>query len=777
MIMVYAHVALPVPLNQLFIYEVPSELEERLQEGCRVYVPFGSRRMTGYTVEILSHSEREDVKPIIEVLDDVPALSRELLSLTRWVADYYFAPWGEVIRAALPSASQLKGTSFLVITPAGKEALADESLEEGARQALGRLVSRKRLRKNTLAKGLKPLVGDDGGLETVGSPKATPPQRQRQQSADSRRDAYASRILSLLIERGWAEVEWSMPSRSSDSCFQVGGNSFFSPTANPFTLTPDQALACQEIQGALFSEKFQTYLLHGVTGSGKTEVYLQAMAQVLSLGKGALLLVPEIVLASLLLSRIEERFGKRVAVLHSGLTPGQKMIQWNQIRQGKAAIAVGARSAVFAPFENLGLIVIDEEHDPSYKQEESPRYHARDVAVMRGKLADVVVILGSATPSLESTFNAGAGKFKRLVLSRRVEERTLPKVEIVDMRKGKGDRGKRPIFSPRLWEAMAERIARGEQTLLFLNRRGFSSFVQCLDCGFVFSCPNCDLSFTYHRAERRLMCHHCNERTELAEICPQCRGSRLFPFGLGTQQVEEEARRNFPQARIARLDRDVARRVAAVSEVLQGLRDGKIDILIGTQMIAKGHDFPRITLVGVISADASLNLPDFRAGEHTFQLLTQVAGRAGRGDVPGEVIVQTYNPSNYTIVNAQGHDYESFYAQELSFRQRLHYPPWMRVISICIESVNETKGEKAAARLGELLQENANLSHGLRVLGPSRAVLSRLKNRYRWRLWLQNADSLRLRSLLKQVLERYYRSSPSLKSIKVHIDVDPFDLL
>lgn len=744
--MVYVQVALPVPLDQLFTYEVPPDQEGKLKEGCRVYVPFGSRRMTGYAVEILSHSPREEVKPILEVLDDVPALNGELLALTRWVAEYYFAPWGEVIRAALPGASQLKGTSLMVITPEGEKALAEGSLEEGVRQPLERLASRKKLRKDTLAKGLK---GED----------------------------HASRILSLMIERGWAEVEWRTPTHTPSISFPEADR-FLPPLMDDcFTLTPDQDLAWKEIQEALVGGGFQTFLLQGVTGSGKTEVYLRAMDQALALGKGALLLVPEIVLTPQLLGGIKKRFGERVAVLHSGLTPAQRLAQWHRTRQGKASIAVGTRSAVFAPFENLGLIVVDEEHDSSYKQEESPRYHARDVAIMRGKLAGAVVVLGSATPSLESAFNVGMGKSKRLVLPRRVEERPLPKVEIVDMREEKKGRGKRPAFSCRLREAMAERIIREEQTLLFLNRRGFSSFVQCLDCGFVFGCPNCNLSLTYHRVERRLKCHHCDEQMEMTDLCPQCRGCRLRPFGLGTQQVEEEVRRIFPEARIARLDRDVARRVAAVPQILRGLRDGEIDILIGTQMVTKGHDFPRITLVGVVSADASMNIPDFRAGENTFQLLTQVAGRAGRGDAPGEVIIQTYNPTHYAVLSAQGHDYDGFYAQEIAFRQRLHYPPWERVIGICLESVNEAKAEEAAVRLGKLLRAGASPLRGVRILGPSRAILSRLRNRYRWRLWLYGADSGRLHSLLREALERYHGSSSSFKNVKIHVDVDPLDLL
>ncbi|MBI1987207.1 MAG: primosomal protein N', partial [Nitrospinae bacterium] len=545
----------------------------------------------------------------------------------------------------------------------------------------------------------------------------------------------------------------------------------------PHVLNPDQARALEEIGQALASGRFAPFLLHGVTGSGKTEVYLQAMAQTLALSRQALLLVPEIALTPQLVERIRGRFGERLAVFHSGLSPAHRLAQWRRIREGQVEIAVGARSAIFAPFEKLGLIVIDEEHESSYKQGEGPRYHARDVSLMRGKLTGATVILGSATPSLESFHNALSGKYRYLRLPQRVEGRPLPRVRLIDMREERDERGRRPILSHPLQEAMGVRLDRGEQVLLFLNRRGFAAFIQCMDCGFIFQCPHCDLSLTYHRAEQLLKCHYCGEKQQLADLCPQCRGTRLFPFGLGTQKIEKEVRKAFPPARIARMDLDVAQRgPTAILEILQGLRAQQIDVLIGTQMIAKGHDYPGITLVGVISAESSLNIPDFRAAERTFQLITQVAGRAGRGATPGEVLIQTHTPHHYALCCAMEHDYARFYSQEATFRQRLNYPPYSRAIALIIESPNEAEGEKAASFLGDLLRREAR-SRKVKMLGPERAILGKLRNLYRWQVWFTGSDSRLLHQVVQEGMKSYRQTPAFSKTVQIHIDVDPLDLL
>ncbi|MBI2876862.1 MAG: primosomal protein N', partial [Candidatus Tectomicrobia bacterium] len=679
----------------------------------------------------------------------------------RWMADYYLAPWGEIIKIALPAAIHLKGIRYLAITPAGREALKAGDAEGELRAILQRIARRKRIRRDSL---INSLCGAGG--ENVLHPLLP---RSR-----------VERILSLLQEKGWTEPAWggdTPPGRAPRLASLPSGLALQGASPLSHVPNPDQARALEEIGKALVGGRFVPFLLHGVTGSGKTEVYLQAMAQALACQRQALLLVPEIALTPQLIAQISGRFGERVAVFHSGLSPAQRLIQWRRIKGGQVEIAVGARSAIFAPFERLGLIVIDEEHESSYKQEEGPRYHARDVGLMRGKLTGATVILGSATPSLESFHNALHGKYRYLKLPHRVEGRPLPQVRMIDMRVERDERGRRPVLSSPLKEAIAVRLAQGEQVLLFLNRRGFAAFIQCLDCGFIFQCPHCDVSLTYHRAERVLKCHYCGERQPVADLCPQCRGTRLLPFGLGTQRIEREVRKTFPGACVARMDRDVTQRgPAAILEILQGLREQRIDILIGTQMVAKGHDYPGITLVGVISAEASLNIPDFRAAERTFQLLTQVAGRAGRGEIPGEVLIQTHTPLHYALACAVEHNYEEFYSQETLFRQKLRYPPYSRAIALMLECPQEAEGEKASHLLGELLRRQAR-TRKVKMLGPERAILSKLRNLYRWQIWFSGPDSRLLHEVVQEGVKSYRQSSASSRAVQIHIDVDPLDLL
>jgi primosomal protein N' (replication factor Y) len=657
--MSYAEILLPLPIEHAFTYSIPEVLEGRVQLGSRVLVPFGRRRLTGCVVGIGQHSPVSQVKEIIEILDEIPSLNPNLLELTQWIGMYYFAPWGEVMKAALPGTMFLSPTQYLYITEKGKLALQHGLTEEPTGAILTFLASKKRIRKDHL-------------IKVIGSKKA-------------------GLQIDLLLEKGWIDAEWQTKKTGIRSKAGDIMESFLEEEPEPARkeLTPDQEMVLAPIAQTIEGGQFKVFLLQGVTGSGKTEIYLQAIALTVEKRKQALILVPEIALTSRLMELVKGRFGDRVAILHSSLHPGERKKEWVRIRDKEVDVVIGARSAIFAPFDSLGLIIVDEEHDSSYKQEENPRYNARDIAVMRGKLTDSLVILGSATPSLESFFNARNRKFESLVLPRRILGRPLPTVEIVDLREEKRAMRKQILLSGRLKEAIEERIARGEQTILFLNRRGFASFIQCSECGFVFQCLNCDISLTYYRAENLMRCHYCDEQIKVTDTCPQCRGMRLLPFGLGTQRLEEEVRRIFSSARIARLDRDISRKWVEVKRILAGLRDGSIDILVGTQLIAKGHDYPRITLVGVISADTSLNIPDFRAGERTYQLLTQVAGRAGRGTLRGEVIIQTYNPQHYAIQSAKAHDYQEFCHQELEFRRRLNYPPFSRMIAVKIESPNE----------------------------------------------------------------------------------------
>ena len=499
--------------------------------------------------------------------------------------------------------------------------------------------------------------------------------------------------LRILEKKGLLRLYEKEVSRGPGPTPTIGKNE------NGITLNEAQAAVLDEIRECLTSGRFSPCLLHGVTGSGKTEVYLRAIAEVLEGDGGAIYLVPEIALTAQLLSRIGSRFPEReIAVLHSGISQSARYDQWKRIRRGEVRVVVGARSALFAPVQNLRLIVVDEEHDSSYKQDDRLRYSARDLALVRGRFLQATVILGSATPAIQSYFHAAEGRYRYLTLPARIDDRPLPRVEVVDLRTERDERGLTPLLSRTLIEAIRKTLADGQQTLLFLNRRGFHTYLFCPDCGHVFSCPNCDISLTHHAAEGVLKCHHCDFTAKTAALCPSCKGSRVRSQGAGTERVEEEAKKLFPAARIARMDSDTTTRPGDSERILRGLDRGEIDILIGTQMITKGHDFPAITLVGVVAADASLNIPDFRAAERTFQILTQVSGRGGRGDQPGRVITQTFNPGHYAVRRAQEHDYAGFYADELPLRRQLAYPPFSRLIGLHFSSLKKEEGKKAVAK-------------------------------------------------------------------------------
>jgi len=580
----------------------------------------------------------------------------------------------------------------------------------------------------------------------------------------------------------WGEViESALPKevvegRKSRRRKKGEGESFIDPLDEepiPLELTPHQQRALERLKGRILSQKFSVTLLHGVTGSGKTEIYMGVISQALDLGKQALLLVPEIALTPQLIARVKGRFREQVALLHSGLGGGERAEEWKRAYQGAASIVVGVRSAIFAPLERLGVIIIDEEHDPSYKQGETPRYHARDVGIMRGRLVGCPVILGSATPSLESAYNAKIGKYHYLHLPERVESRSLPLMEIVDM----GEEVKREkgvaILSSRLREAIRERLERGEQILLFLNRRGFARFIQCEECGWAFQCPNCSVTLIYHMDEEGMVCHYCGYVEPAKDFCPHCRGFRLHPYGIGIERVEEEAKASFPKATVARMDRDTTRGRSSHARILREFFRGKIHILVGTQMVAKGHDFPNITLVGVISADSSLHLPDFRASERTFQLLTQVGGRAGRGEKGGEVIVQTYHPHHFSIQRAQAYDFPGFYEAEVALRKELRYPPYSRIIAITLEGGNSATVERMSHMFEQILQSEKKTGKALEILGPSKAMLWKLKNRFRWQIMLKGADVAQMHTLLRKGFERFKRDHSEGRGVNVIIDVDP----
>ena len=538
----------------------------------------------------------------------------------------------------------------------------------------------------------------------------------------------------------------------------------------PLQLTSDQSLAFEAIRN---THGFHTLLLHGVTGSGKTEVYLRAAEHFMAAGKSSLILIPEIALTPQLTDRFSERFPRRIAILHSSLTKRQRIDEWLRIYAGEASIVIGTRSAVFAPLENLGLIVVDEEHETTYKQEEVPRYNARDTAVMRAKLARAVVVLGSATPSMESFHNAESGKYRHLSLTTRVEDRALPDVEIVNMREEYAAEGKQVVFSRRLLQAVAVRLERGEQTMILLNRRGYAAFLLCRRCGYNFQCNACSVAMTYHRSIDKLLCHYCGLARRPPARCPECDSEYIHYVGEGTERLEHDLTKLYPDARIGRVDRDTMRHMRDFERVLGGFRDGQIDILVGTQMIAKGHDFPRVTLVGVIGADAPLAFPDFRAAERTFQLLTQVAGRSGRGDQKGEVVIQSYFPDHYTFQLAVTQRFEDFYARESRYRKAMFYPPFTALAGLVVMDRDPSRAATLARTVGEFL--DSVRTNAIRILGPAPAPLEKIKRVHRHQLLIKSASRSALHQMLNR-LERYIEEQ-KIGPTRVIIDVDPVSLL
>jgi primosomal protein N' (replication factor Y) len=590
-------------------------------------------------------------------------------------------------------------------------------------------------------------------IEEIGRP-SLPQLRRRFKSA--------SAVLRALVAKGLVRV-------SEAEVLREPVLETIERAEGPFSLTTEQQAAVEEIAKALQQGTFHPFLLHGVTGSGKTEVYLRAVEQSLALGKGAVILVPEISLTPQLVGRFHRRLGREMALLHSGLAPGERYDQWRRVRRGEARVVIGARSAIFAPCQELGLIIVDEEHDTSYKQEEGVRYNARDVAVKRAQKQGAVVVLGSATPSLESFYNAQQGKYQILLLPHRVGGGVLPAVEIVDLRKEEPG-----LFSPLLRDALAQNLEAGRQSLLFLNRRGFSHAAICADCGAAFTCRRCSVTLTFHAREKTLLCHYCGYHLPAFQMCPQCGGGAIRLLGVGTEKVEGEVRRLFPQARVARMDSDVMIERGASGRLLRALEQGEIDILVGTQMIVKGHDFPRITLVGIIAADVALHLPELRAAERCFQLISQAAGRAGRASQPGRVIVQTYLPEHYAIRQATGHDYAGFYEEEMKQRRALCFPPLSRMVNIRVSSASPRAAEQGIERLarkGRALLRPPR--HAVEILGPSPAPLYRIKGRYRWQLLLKGERVASLRHLSRSLI----REGKELTGVRVEVDVDPVTLL
>ncbi len=739
----YCDVALPVPLDTSFTYALPSTLENRVQPGCRVIVPFGTRKLAGVVLACHDNEPSMAARAVQRLVDEEPALSRELLDLGLWIADYYCAPPGETLRSMLPLASDVRAGKVVALTPAGQEAVRQLPILAEADDPVVRILralERRPLTEQTLNKKFPDSAGALRSLERKGF---------------------------LIVERVQRVRErLRVPADGAPAAARA------IPAASRPVLNTEQKVALEAIQASLASRQFHAFLLHGVTGSGKTEVYLCAIESTLEQGRTALLLVPEIALTPAMAGQFYGRFGEAVAILHSAFTDAERAAQWRRIREGCARVVVGTRSGVFAPLQNLGLIVVDEEHDPSYKQEETPRYHGRDVALVRGQRAGATVILGSATPCLESRYNAGRGKYTLLELRERIEQRPLPVAHLIDLRQEFLETRRQNLFARRLAEAVEARLEAGEQVIILLNRRGFSSFVACRSCGHAIECRNCSVTLTYHRREKRLLCHYCDYAEPVPKVCPKCQSEHIYFLGSGSEKVEETLHQAFPRARIARLDRDTARGRRQYETILVGFREGQFDILVGTQMIAKGHDIPNVTLVGVVSADVGLRLPDFRAAERTFQLLTQVAGRAGRGDRPGQVLIQTINPDHYAIRFAAAHDYAGFYEKELHFRRLMHYPPFTAMANVLVRSEKLQQALERSGLLGEFLK---NTPEGVKILGPAAAPVVRLKAEYRYQFLIKARSRRTLGTLLKGV--RQFAEEQRWPATALVIDVDPLSLM
>jgi primosomal protein N' (replication factor Y) (superfamily II helicase) len=805
----FCDVALPVPLETSFTYRVNGLAPV---VGGRVLVPFREKRLAGVVTALHDRPPSVTAKNVLEVLDESPLLNDVLLKLAEWIAGYYLAPRGEVFRSMLPLAAEVRHAREYRITELGLEALhasaergssrrtrktpdeqadeirvldyltnRDSARETSLRAATGvsRPVLDGLIRKKWLAREDVSAARDAGRKRRIVVLKETSGKLNENQR----------RIVETLAAGGGqleAAVLRSVAPPSTLTSLVKRGVVALTEEAIPFSvselhvrrreytqLNAEQQVALAHIDAAAASRAFSVSLLHGVTGSGKTAVYLEAMQHVLDAGRSAILLVPEIGLTPSAAAHLHQVFGDEVAILHSALTPAERAEQWHRIRRGEARIVVGTRSAVFAPVSDLALIVVDEEHDSSYKQEETPRYHGRDVAVMRGKLAGAAVVLGSATPSMESFHNSSSGKYALLELRERVEQRPLPEVELVDMRAEFRDTGEDAIFSRRLMEELGGCLARGEQAMVLLNRRGYSAFVLCRACGETVQCRNCAIALTHHKRAQRLLCHYCGYSQPVPRVCPKCASEHIFFVGTGSEKLEERLHGAFPQARIARLDRDTVRGRHEFERVLNALHAGELDLLVGTQMIAKGHDIHGVTLVGVVGADFALGFPDFRAAERTFQLLTQVAGRAGRGDAPGRVILQTYFPEHYAIQFAARHDYAGFFDKELRYRKWMHYPPFTAVANVLVRSAKLEEAMKYSGLIGRWFEKHP--PEGVRVLGPSAAPIVRLKTDYRYHFILKAGSRQKLNHTLRAMLN--HTTAHKIPRTHVIVDVDALSLM
>ena len=800
----FCDVSVPAPLDHPFTYALPSTLAHRVQAGCRVLVPFGSRKLSGVVLSVHEDRPPGTMREILRLLDEEPVFDEGLMKLATWISEYYCAPLGETLRAMAPLSGEVRHSKVYSLTRAGRDTARQLHLTTGEaddpaslilKLLDGRPLSASYIQQKVknAATALKSLTKkafvevEDTAQER--DPLRASATRLRAEFAKRTNDKLPKPERELLAylelhpgQHNLKKLEESVGKASTAArslarrgliCLSVEPIGMaLAPARAPHDLNPHQQTAFNAIHNALAGSAFQAFLLEGVTGSGKTEVYLKAIDSVLETGRTALMLVPEIALTPAVAGQFLQRFGDRVAILHSAFHDSERAEEWRRIRAGAARVVIATRSGVFAPMRDLGLIIVDEEHDQSYKQQDAPRYHGRDVAVVRARDLRAVVVLGSATPSLESRFNAERGKYTRLELPERIEKRPMPRVELIDMRQEFLESRKQATFSRVLVDAVTARLANHEQTMLLLNRRGFSAFVACRACGERVECANCSVTLTYHRRDRRMLCHLCNYSTRVPDRCPKCESEYIQFIGTGAERVEEELHTAFPRARVARLDRDTVGGKRDFEHILAAFRDGEFDILVGTQMIAKGHDIPNVTLVGVVNADIGLGLPDFRAAERTFQLLTQAAGRAGRGNTPGIVLIQTINPDHYAILCAAEQNYEKFYSKEIEFRRLMSYPPYAALANVMVRSLKEEEALSRSAALARLLSPPPE---GVKVVGPAPASVSRVKSEFRYQMLIKSTS----RKLLNRVVGdlRRFAAAEKWAPASLMLDIDPISLL
>jgi len=811
-------IAVTVPVKGTFSYLVPEQLIPEARVGCRVLVPFGNRTVTGYILEKISQEQAgiqgdQTLKEVARVLDPEPFFHHREVPFFEWMAGYYLHPIGQTIQSALPGGLNKgpfktgyltdKGLSVLKSLSHGSE---EEALlswirdHSGKRlphshrkvyelQRKGWIVTQEGPEKRRTGPLMRKFVRPTKGQDLKGILAENRNTLKAKQELEFLETIFGSRAVLVrelkaqFTNASYLINKWSRKGVLESyrgEVFRNPAGSIMFPSPIPLQLHTQQRHALNYVERSLNKRGFSSCLLYGVTGSGKTEVYYRGAEHAIRLGRQVIVMVPEIALAVYMEGIFRSRLGNRIAIYHSGLSQGERYDQWMRMVRGQVDLVIGARSALFAPMPRLGLIIVDEEHDSAYKQESNPRYQGRDAAVMRAKVEDALVILGSGTPSVQSFQNCMSGRYHLLSMPERVEKRPLPDVEIVDMKALEETRSKNDIISPKLQEALEKELKEGNQCILFLNRRGFHRLYLCRTCGHSIHCPNCDVALTYHLREKRLSCHYCGFFSEIPSVCPSCGRGGLRPYGFGTEKLEQGLSALFPEARISRLDTDSVRRKGQAFQILKMFIERQVDILVGTQMITKGYDFPGVTLVGVISADLSLSFPDFRAGERTFQVLSQVAGRAGRGSRKGRVIIQTFSPDHYAITTATAHDYQSFFNREKELRWELGYPPFSHLACLRLHGNNKGETAEVVDRLGQgiraVLSTWRKRGKDIQVLGPAEAPISRLKGKYRWHILVKSRNVSLLQHLLDEV-ERISRKVLSGSGVQLILDVDPYQMI